>query len=228
MDKHFYAAVSLGLGLALGIVGDIFFYRRLIGLSFPLFVLLSVAAFFAFAALARKQPQARNLWLLIPLGFFAAMVAVRADMTLTFLNVTAVLTLGALLLHYFLLREAFDLQSLTKHTFVLIDAGFAVAFAPITQLMDAAGLLRRRRKAGSHLVTAVLRGLLIATPVLIVFVLLLASADPIFARYVARDATRVVLQDASGQKWTVPVNDLAPDDQRMVESFPAVATLPEQ
>jgi len=50
----------------------------------------------------------------------------------------------------------------------------------------------------------------------------------IFARYVARDATRVVLQDASGQKWTVPVNDLAPDDQRMVESFPAVATLPEQ
>jgi hypothetical protein len=45
----------------------------------------------------------------------------------------------------------------------------------------------------------------------------------IFARFVERDATHVVLQDASGQRWTVPVNDLAPDDQRMVESFPPVA-----
>ncbi len=45
----------------------------------------------------------------------------------------------------------------------------------------------------------------------------------IFARFLERDATHVVLQDASGQRWTVPVNDLAPDDQRMVESFPPVA-----
>jgi hypothetical protein len=45
----------------------------------------------------------------------------------------------------------------------------------------------------------------------------------VFARFVERDATHVMLQDASGQRWTVPVNDLAPDDQRMVESFPPVA-----
>jgi hypothetical protein len=45
----------------------------------------------------------------------------------------------------------------------------------------------------------------------------------VFARFVERDASHVVLQDASGQRWTVPVNDLAPDDQRMVESFPPVA-----
>ncbi len=45
----------------------------------------------------------------------------------------------------------------------------------------------------------------------------------IFAKFVERDATQVVLVDASGQRWTVPINDLAPDDQRLVESFPAVA-----
>ncbi len=45
----------------------------------------------------------------------------------------------------------------------------------------------------------------------------------IFAKFVERDATHAVLVDASGQRWTVPVNDLAPDDQRLVESFPAVA-----
>ncbi|MCB1205634.1 MAG: hypothetical protein KDN18_15335 [Verrucomicrobiae bacterium] len=45
----------------------------------------------------------------------------------------------------------------------------------------------------------------------------------VFAKFVERDATHTVLQDASGQRWTIPINDLAPDDQRMVESFPAVA-----
>lgn len=48
----------------------------------------------------------------------------------------------------------------------------------------------------------------------------------IFARFVERDATRAVFQDASGQRWTVPINDLGPEDQRLVESFPAVAKLP--
>jgi Thioredoxin-like len=45
----------------------------------------------------------------------------------------------------------------------------------------------------------------------------------IFAKFVQRDATHTILEDASGQRWTVPKNDLAPDDQRLVESFPAVA-----
>jgi len=47
----------------------------------------------------------------------------------------------------------------------------------------------------------------------------------IFAKFVERDKTHVILRDASGQKWTIPINDLAPDDQRMVESFPAVDKL---
>jgi hypothetical protein len=45
----------------------------------------------------------------------------------------------------------------------------------------------------------------------------------VFARFVQRDATHVILEDASGQQWTVPQNDLSPDDQRLAESFPAVA-----
>lgn len=47
----------------------------------------------------------------------------------------------------------------------------------------------------------------------------------LFARFIERDSSQVVLQDASGQKWSVPKNDLAPDDQRLVESFPAVDKL---
>lgn len=44
----------------------------------------------------------------------------------------------------------------------------------------------------------------------------------VFARFVEHDPSHVILQDAAGQKWNVPINDLAPDDQRLVESFPGV------
>lgn len=47
----------------------------------------------------------------------------------------------------------------------------------------------------------------------------------IFARFMEHDGTYVRLQDASGQKWLVKLNDLAPPDQKLVESFPAVDTL---
>ena len=47
----------------------------------------------------------------------------------------------------------------------------------------------------------------------------------IFARFVKHDGVRVVIQDASGQKWTIHLNDLAPEDQKMVESFPKVDKL---
>lgn len=42
----------------------------------------------------------------------------------------------------------------------------------------------------------------------------------IFARFVRHDTVRVMLEDASRQRWTIPINDLAPEDQKLVESFP--------
>jgi len=47
----------------------------------------------------------------------------------------------------------------------------------------------------------------------------------IFARFVKHDGVRVIIEDASGQKWTLPLIDLAPEDQKMVESFPKVDKL---
>lgn len=43
----------------------------------------------------------------------------------------------------------------------------------------------------------------------------------IFARFVEHDGVRVRLQDVSGETWIMKRKDLAPDDQRLVESFPA-------
>ncbi len=47
----------------------------------------------------------------------------------------------------------------------------------------------------------------------------------IFAKFLRHDGTLVELGDLSGQRWTIKINDLAPPDQKLVESFPAVDTL---
>ncbi len=44
----------------------------------------------------------------------------------------------------------------------------------------------------------------------------------IFARFVKHDTKYVVLQDARAVEWTIAINDLAPEDQKMVESFQRV------
>ncbi len=44
----------------------------------------------------------------------------------------------------------------------------------------------------------------------------------IFARFVKHDMTYVALQDMTGMEWLIKINDLAPDDQKLVESFPRV------
>ena len=50
----------------------------------------------------------------------------------------------------------------------------------------------------------------------------------IFAKFIRHDQVRVMIQDAAGQRWTLPINDLAPEDQKMVESFPGVAKVEDE
>lgn len=47
----------------------------------------------------------------------------------------------------------------------------------------------------------------------------------LFAKFVEHDGTRVKFQDISGKRWIVKLNDLAPEDQKMVESFSPVDKL---
>lgn len=47
----------------------------------------------------------------------------------------------------------------------------------------------------------------------------------IFAQFVQQDQTYVQLKDLAGTKWAFRINDLAPTDQKLVESFPPVAKI---
>ena len=100
MERRVFAVFVLLAGLFLGLMGNILFYGHALGLSFPLFVVIGTAMLLASARVVGQRLQVRNLWPLLPMGFFAAMVAVRADPLETLLNIMAVVALGALVVYY--------------------------------------------------------------------------------------------------------------------------------
>lgn len=184
MERRAFAVWTVGIGLVLGILGNIFFYGRIVGLSFPVFVVIAAVALLASSRPARQTLRPRNLWPLLPMLFFAIMVAVRADELISFLNVMAVLALGGLVLYYLPLARPLDEDSFSEHTVNTITAGFALLPYASGEYGQAWNWLREKRHQRGGAFASVLRGLMFASPVLVVFVFLLGSADAVFASYV--------------------------------------------
>lgn len=183
MHRHTLAVWMLGISLALGLIGNIFFYEKIIGLSFFLFIGLAVLATLAVAAAARLPINRRNLWPLLPMLAFAALVAIRGDSLINTLNIGAVLALGGLALGYLTQPEPLDEATLSTQASTVIGASLFSALGGINEIAAAWRWLRERSWQGKTAV-AVMRGLMLGLPVVVVFTLLLGSADVVFAGYV--------------------------------------------
>jgi len=170
------------VALALGWSVDVLFYGKFLGLSFPLFVLLLMIALFGLGWLEGVRPARRNLWLLIPLMFFTGMAFVRASPFLTFLNVVTSLALLGLIAHFYAAGRP-DRLGLIGFPFVLLCTVGNALVRP-APLMSASVDLGAARERGGRNLVPVVRGLLLALTVLLLFTALLASADLVFARYV--------------------------------------------
>lgn len=166
-----------GIAILLGLLANTFFFDQPLGISAPIFVFLSLFSLYGLAYHRGVQPTRRNSWLALALAFFALMVAVRAESFTTFLNVGVVFLLTLLLAHVFTGRNVLDF-GLADYIGSVIVSAFEILFIkPPTELAAAS----KFRKGGvpPHL-AAVLRGLMLAIPVLLVFILLLSSADAAF------------------------------------------------
>jgi hypothetical protein len=186
MERRTFAVMATAAGLALGAVGDILFYGKQMGISFPIFVILCTIVLLALTSPARLNFRVRNLWPLIPLLFFAVMVAVRADWQIVTLDILATMALGALVLHYLPQAAAIDEDSLAQHTLAVIETGILVVPEGLTEAARSWGWLRERRQHGIGQIASAARGLVFAVPVVAVFGLLLGSADAVFASYVGQ------------------------------------------
>ncbi|HUC20059.1 MAG TPA: hypothetical protein VMR98_01025, partial [Candidatus Polarisedimenticolaceae bacterium] len=101
------AAAIAGVSFAFGLLFDLFFYRQLPGLSFPLYVAGLAVGIAGLAHYLHQKPGKAAWWLTLPLIGFAAMVAVRSSELLTLMN------LGACLLLLLLIAQVAFRRSLT-------------------------------------------------------------------------------------------------------------------
>ncbi|MFZ0547538.1 MAG: DUF4173 domain-containing protein [Candidatus Promineifilaceae bacterium] len=161
---------------------DYLFYGKAIGISLLLFVLMAAAALFFLGSTKTIRPQRRNLWLLLPLLFFAAMAAVRSNPFLILLNVVAALFLLEFVVHFFTSGRLEQL-GIFEYPLILtwVAAHSSVQAAPLVPSAVDAPRVGQQVKRN---LMPVARGLLLALPILLIFTIFLASADQVFAAYI--------------------------------------------
>lgn len=187
-------------GLALGVLFDVLFYGKMLGVSVPLFVAASVVVLLWAGKMEDARPAWQNLWLLGPLFFFAVMVFVRANPVVTFLNLCAILGLLGLLAYFFSHGRLARL-GIFGYTLAFTVACLHALSLPIP-LLARSRVDRRVESRSKSRMLPVLRGMLLAMPVLLVFTALLASADLVFARIIGGILSLNVLpnfDEAAGQ-----------------------------
>ncbi|MEZ4642037.1 MAG: DUF4153 domain-containing protein [Chloroflexota bacterium] len=183
--------------LALGWSIDFLFYDKPLGVSLAIFVVLLLAALLGLGRLEGKRPSLRNVWLIIPLFFFATMAFIRANVFLTTLNVLAVLALLSYLAFFYAAGRVSQLGILGA-LLVPLRTGMHSAVLPAPLLRESVDM-QRVRSHGRRNLLPLLRGLLLALPILLVLGGLLVSADLIFADYVEQALQLKFLDDM--QEW---------------------------
>ncbi len=171
----------LWLSLFLGWCTDWLFHDKQLGVSWPLFILLILVGLWWIGRSEGMRPAYRNLWLVAPLLFFAGMAMIRANSFLTTMNVLASLAILSYLAYFYAAGRVGSLTMAGALSLpIRVGAHSAVLAGPaLAETVD----VSRFRKHGRRSLVPLLRGGLLALPVLFVFTLLLASADIVFADY---------------------------------------------
>ena len=168
--------------ILLGLAFDLLFWDKVPGISFPIFIALLLLSGILVLADSGIRPHKRALLLILPIGFFSTMTFLRAEPMTTFLNY--------LLSFVFLAFFAISYTGGRWFSFTLSDyvAGlFKLAGSALASPLGFMNETRKEKKASgtkkkSTNFIPILRGLLIALPIIAIFASLLSSADVIFAQ----------------------------------------------
>jgi hypothetical protein len=178
-----FVLICLGIAWA----WDQLFWEQAFGLNFFLWVTLLVAGGLLFTRQQEEQPDKRALLLLIPIAFFSAMAFVRLEPLTSFLNVVATLLLLGLFAHTYRGGRwlSYELSDYLRGAFsVALDALSRQVIVFNKQQKPAVAEEGETKSSSWNTAFGLLRGLLLAIPVLLIFTLLLSEADPIFEQAV--------------------------------------------
>ncbi|HJP71625.1 MAG TPA: DUF4173 domain-containing protein [Candidatus Limnocylindria bacterium] len=177
-----HAGRVLLVASALGLAGQLLFFDVGLGINFPIFIgLLLVAAW-----RLRREPLSRlDLWLAPAAFAFAAFAAIRADATLVALDVLTSITLAGAAVATFGGRSVVPRPIGTVIGLALSTIGWILAGA-VQAIASAVRDLPPRSSVGQRASSAmpIIRGVVIAIPVVLVFVAFFASADAVFGQIV--------------------------------------------
>jgi hypothetical protein len=176
----------LEAALLLGILGDALLRATPWGLNISLWTgALFLALLGLLARGRRKAFFGEGRWLALPLLFFSAGFAWRDSLTLQVLDGLAlVVTLSLIALRA--RGGRIQLAGVTEYVVGGVMAAFNVSFGALMLLFGDIKWKEMPRVGWSRHVLAIVRGLAIAVPLLLVFGVLLMSADAIFDGFITR------------------------------------------
>ena len=170
---------TAALGLCLGIAVEILFYGHPLGISVLIWAALCVAALLLAARSYGASAARSSAWLAAPILFFAAMPFLRREGLSVLLSLAA--TVGLLLLWVRTFRVgdlfAFGWTDFAL-TWLLVPLEGWIAPWPVLGTLQQRMLSNRQGRAQAM---AILRGVLLAFPILVLLIALLSGADIIFA-----------------------------------------------
>jgi len=169
----------LRLALLVGFSVDVLFYNKALGVSFPIFVAICAIVLLILLFAERVMPALSSLWLLAPMIVFASYVFVRAEPLTTFVNVMITFALGGLLVRTIYHGQLFRF-GLIDHVVNYIMLIVEIIFRPFPFLWDVSKQAGDK-ESGRRLWLPIVRGLILVTPILCIFAVLLSAADLVFA-----------------------------------------------
>ncbi len=181
------ASRILWISILLGLCFDLLFWKKPLGISYFLFILVVTTAGFVLAWLEDVKPNIFS-WLsgLLAVGF-SAMTFIRAEPFTNFINVlVSLICLGLLALTFSTgLWLKYSLADMMTGLFRLavsaLAGGGTLLAAPRPQSEVDPGENQAGQRHGIS-IWAVVRGLLLAFPIVFFLAVLLVSADPVFSR----------------------------------------------
>ncbi len=163
--------------LSLAVLFNYLFFDYLVGISVFVF---SVSLLGALFGLLRRLPRGHEWWFIAPVLLFSLMVAIRANPFLTFLNIVVSLGLLVLLSWQVLGKNAARLR-FKQYLLLGIKTPFKMLERSLRTLVSATKIEQTPGKR--EVWKQVVKGLLMAVPVLVIFGALLSSADLAFSQY---------------------------------------------
>lgn len=170
---------------AVAFITERIYSNHKLGLQWPIFIALLLIAIAAVVIIERVKVPATSFWLFLPILLLTLLRLFRSEsFTIAGLGITTIVTLTWLAVTFLNGQSlVFRWREHIAQTFMLfLNAIIGLPAMLIDKLRGGEKPTSPAHQAGRAALLAVLRGLLIALPILAIFAALLASADQVFSR----------------------------------------------